>query len=1109
MSTLSSSKPNNPKTKVVNMPNSNGLAGARTGIPTLRSLRTLFAPASSQAKPIQVSPSRPSLNLPASKLPMNLMPSRSSLNISSSGNDTSSSTSSLDVVRRSMTLGRKEGSRGVSRDSRDATKSQEKGNMDAVMDIRSSTLCHICFLQSKTITNSIIIGSPEILDGGGVDLSTIVEADSSGVSGLSLAQSLSKHLPSLPTSDSPPPSSDYHSPSPTFSPSPSPKPRSTSASVSSLHLPRSPSSIHAQVHSALQVDPALAALLSPNNLPSSTFSPGSGSGPPSPAASTYTLSTKNKSQSSYSLLPQHASTPHSSLRIKNASHLGLIRPSYIQSPNTDDSRSSANSISRPGSSASGAGTSLAASASASGSRHTSSAPRIRTRSMSVDEQSPRHLPGASSRRNPSVLFHRQNYAAHTRSLSQFGNHNVTQSEIGDVRPSSQRKAYQRPPITEWLGPRTAKAFKAAGLLSGSNEFGSNSSQQSPSYSESRSPSLSVPSSPIRPRFRPASSYTFESSPHSSNSSSPSPPYPRSVSVAASAVSARSGGSIRSASIRSGSIRSASTAPTSLSTGLGPSTPAQAAREYLMQSQSQQQKIASSFSSSTLNLPPMTSFAPSLAVVGAAPSELQVLKDQHSTETSALLAALSDAQRSARILRAENAELREALSLAENRQDSWEQERLRLKSRLEEVEAQLEEARGPKREVLKTREEIKVLYKVKAELESKLDDAETRAMQVEAKLCVMNEVRNKNQTLRQALHAVQSEKARVEAEAEMRAEEALQRIEQLESALAEASGAIGATIGMAKVTDGMIPDENEVGLHVDHGALCSVRSETDFRARHRTKLRTSAESSPPSSSSSSRPPSVFPVPPENMTLLMHEEAEGVTGLGERSASSELDDLSSLDAIEYQWRQSMDMPTMNGHPSTSSSKHMSKPRYTPLGSSLDPLSRLGMTSSPKMARINTSDDHDFLYPLHGSPVDHSILSKRPVHSDYDEDEAIVGNTTFYDADSAEGDSIISEVDPHLDPDPTVRSTLHWNPQLHESLSRSASHNSHHVPLKLATTTSSIQTRDGAEQGIEDDDATTSFEGTGTPGSPGSLLWMHPSDERHLGDLSGSMDSLRLGG
>ncbi|KAJ3998967.1 hypothetical protein F5050DRAFT_1805478 [Lentinula boryana] len=1085
MSTLSSSKPNNPKTKVVNMPNSNGLAGARTGIPTLRSLRTLFAPASSQAKPIQVSPSRPSLNLPASKLPMNLMPSRSSLNISSSGNDTSSSTSSLDVVRRSMTLGRKEGSRGVSRESRAATKSQEKGNMDAVMDIRSS--------------------SPEILDGGGVDLSTIVEADTSGVSGLSLAQSLSKHLPSLPTSDSPPPSSDYHSPSPSFSPSPSPKPRSTSASVSSLHLPRSPSSIHAQVHSALQVDPALAALLSPNNLPSSSFSPGSGSGPPSPGASTYTLPTKNKSQSSYSLLPQHASTPHSSLRIKNASHLGLIRPSYIQSPNTDDSRSSANSISpRPGSSASAARTSIGASASASGSRHTSSAPRIRTRSMSVDEQSPRHLPGANSRRNPSVLFHRQNYAAHTRSLSQFGNHNVTQSEIGDVRPSSQRKAYQRPPITEWLGPRTAKAFKAAGLLSGSNEFGSTSSQQSP-YSESRSPSLSAPSSPNRPRFRPASSYTFESSPHSSNSSSPSPPYPRSVSVAASAVSARSGGSIRSASIRSGSIRSASTAPTSLSTSLGPSTPAQAAREYLTQSQSQQQKIASSSSSSTLNLPPMTSFAPSLSVVGAAPSELQILKDQHSTETSALLAALSDAQRSARILRAENAELREALTLAENRQDSWEQERLRLKLRLEEVEAQLEEARSPKREVLKTREEIKVLYKVKAELESKLDDAETRAMQVEAKLCVMNEVKNKNQTLREALHAVQLEKARVEAEAEMRAEEALERIEQLENALAEASGAIGATIGMAKATDGMIPDENEDGLHVDHGALCSVRSEIDFRARHGTKLRTFSESSPPSSSSSSRPPSVFPVPPENMTLLMHEEVEGVTELGERSTSSEPDELSSLDAIEYQWRQSMDMPTMNGHPSTSSSKHMSKPRYgTSVGSSLDPLPRLGMTSSPRMARINTSDDHDFLYPLHGNPADHSVLSKRPVHSDYDEDEVIVGNTTFYDADSAEGDSIISEVDPHLDPDPTVRSTIHWNPQLHKSLSRSGSHT-----LKLATTTSSIQTRDGAEQGIEDDDATTSFESTGTPGSPGSLLWMHPSDERHLGDLSGSMDNLRLGG
>ncbi|KAF8825058.1 hypothetical protein HHX47_DHR7000011 [Lentinula edodes] len=1135
MSTPSSFKPSSSKNS---MSTSNGSGGGRTGIPTLRSLRTLFAPTSSQAKSVQVSPSRPSLNLPASRPSINLMPSRSSLNIHSGGSDTSPSTSSFDIVRRSMTLGKKAGSRSVSRDSRDLTKKQQEGDKSApVMDIRSS--------------------SPETIDGGGVDLSTIVEADTSGMSGISLAESLSKHLPALPTFDSPPPSVSHStSPSPSFSPSPSPSPhpRSPSASASSLHLPRSPSSIQAQVHSALQVDSALAAFLSPNNLPPPSLSPSAGSASPSPGVNDFPLYPTTTGQTSSSSLPQHASTPHSSMRIKNVSHLGLMRPAYIRSTGSDDSRSFAASISRPGSSVSAPRqeTNMTASASASASvgRNTFSAARTRTRSMSVDEQSPRQASGAgliTSRRDSSFLIRRQNYKSHTRSLSQFGDHDKTQSEAGDVRPSSQRNVQQRPPITEWLGPRTAKAFKAAGLLaSQSHDSDSISSQRSHPYLDSNSsPSLSVPSSPVRARFRPVSyASDISYSPNSPNSHSPSPPYPsnihtphpRSASVAASAISARSGGSVRSASIRSGSVRSASTAPTSLSTSLGPSAPAQAAREYLMQSQNQQQKFSSS--SSTLNLPTTTSLAPSSSVNGAPPSEVQLLKDQHSIETSALLAALSDAQRTTRVLRVENAELRAALTLAENKQESWEQEKLQLKLQLEEVEDRLKEVRGRKREDLKFIEEIKGLHKAKAGLISKLDEAEARLMQAEGKLCVLNEIKTSNYKLRQALHVAQRDKARVEAEAEMRAEEALRRIEQLEEALSEASGAIDATLGMAKMTDGLKPNANGVYHNPLTTNISFLDSQIEFRKTSKINSRTSSESPPLSSASSSRPPSIFPLPPDNMSLLMHEEAEGTTRTGEQSASSELDDLSSfetnrvqynrklkvrpsqesedaenfeLDASESKWRQSMQTPMMEAHPSTPFPKSIPDPRHNLYDASASiSRSRLGSTSFSHLTHTYSSDDHDSLYPdpdLASSHVKHPNSSHHSLHSEYEyEDEAVVGNTTFYDAGGPEEDSIISEDEDRLldlDPDPTVRANLRPDNLSHvTSLSRSPS-DSHHHPLKLETTKATAS----AEPGNEDDGATTSFEGTGTPGSPGSLLWMHPLDERHLGDLNGSVDSLRL--
>ncbi|KAJ3838328.1 hypothetical protein F5878DRAFT_642080 [Lentinula raphanica] len=710
--------------------------------------------------------------------------------------------------------------------------------------------------------------------------------------------------------------------------------------------------------------------------------------------------------------------------------------------------------------------------------------------MSVDEQFSGHLPNDTlidNRRNSFVLHHGQNYAAHTRSLSHFGDHDATRDETIDAHFSSQRKAHKRPPITDWLGPRTAKAFKAAGLLvSEANSHDSNASQQFHSYSEPGSPSLSAPSSPLRPHSRPTSSYTADFSPHSLSISGQGPsypsyhtPHPRSASVAASAISARSGGSVRSASVRSGSVRSASTAPTSLSTSLGPATPAQAAREYLMQNRNQHQLLGTSTSSSSASRRPSTvSLEPPSSTISASSSEIQLLKDQHSAETSALLAALSDAQRTARVLRVENAELRDALRLAEQRQDTWEQERLQLKLHSEELEAQLSEARTPKREVLKIKEEIKVLQKAKAGLELKLDEAETHIAQAEAKLCVMNDINSKNQKLRQALHTVQVEKARVEAEAVMRNEASLHGIEQLETALAKVNGDVRDTIGTLKTTEraGLSTIEGNDVFKFDSSASSLPRSEIHPQGKRKIRLQTSSEFSLPSSSASSRPPSVFPVPPENMSLLMHEEAEDMSGIGERSTSSNLDDSSSLDALEYNWRRSMDMPSIQGRPSTSFfAAHTSSPRRD-----------VSPTHAFSSNQTRSSDHSNYLHPP--DPSDNcSISSGGSSQFKYEDDEGFAGNTTFYDPDSAEGDSIISEDDSNLnlDPDPTVRSNLHLNLSTHNSLSTSR------VPEAVS----------------DDDPATTSFEGTGTPGSPGSLLWMHPLDERHLGDLSGSIDSLRL--
>ncbi|KAJ7630656.1 hypothetical protein FB45DRAFT_1058624 [Roridomyces roridus] len=175
------------------------------------------------------------------------------------------------------------------------------------------------------------------------------------------------------------------------------------------------------------------------------------------------------------------------------------------------------------------------------------------------------------------------------------------SPYSESRPDSSMSS--RP---EWLGPRTAKAFKAAGLLGPSDSPDSNDSASSSSRMKfgslrgsstagrSDSRAGSVVSPPPR-RRRGSGSGSYFGSPGSQLMESPTL-----------TMSSRD------------TPRSASTAPTSVSG----------------------------------------------ASWGRDGDEIRELKEKHAVETGALLSALSDSQRTTKVLREENAELRDRLAQLE-------------------------------------------------------------------------------------------------------------------------------------------------------------------------------------------------------------------------------------------------------------------------------------------------------------------------------------------------------------------------------------------------------------------------------------------------------------
>ncbi|KAJ7042535.1 hypothetical protein C8F04DRAFT_1251963 [Mycena alexandri] len=167
---------------------------------------------------------------------------------------------------------------------------------------------------------------------------------------------------------------------------------------------------------------------------------------------------------------------------------------------------------------------------------------------------------------------------------------------------------------EWLGPRTAKAFKAAGLLG------------SPDSGDGANDSLS-PSTAGRGKFgfgsARSSATVGRSDARSAGVVSPRPP-------------SSAGGSARRRGSGSGSYFGS-------------------AGSQIMESPT--------LTMSSRDTPRSASTAPT-SVSGTSSwdrEEIRELKDKHAVETGALLSALSDSQRTSKVLREENSELRERLA----------------------------------------------------------------------------------------------------------------------------------------------------------------------------------------------------------------------------------------------------------------------------------------------------------------------------------------------------------------------------------------------------------------------------------------------------------------
>ncbi|EGN92060.1 hypothetical protein SERLA73DRAFT_164231 [Serpula lacrymans var. lacrymans S7.3] len=178
----------------------------------------------------------------------------------------------------------------------------------------------------------------------------------------------------------------------------------------------------------------------------------------------------------------------------------------------------------------------------------------------------------------------------------------------EVRPSSSLS--NRPPTTEWLGPRTAKAFAAAGLLD--PERDSREAQSG-------------------------------------------------------------GGASRYASIRTSSERESRYTPSRMALSEAGSTSSWGRNGSISRTMTPSEAGMAWTGSPTFSSTPRTTFsggstAPTSISVSSSAQQatIQLMKEKHELETEALLSALSDSQRSSKMLREENTQLRERICVLEDR-----------------------------------------------------------------------------------------------------------------------------------------------------------------------------------------------------------------------------------------------------------------------------------------------------------------------------------------------------------------------------------------------------------------------------------------------------------
>ncbi|KAG6860883.1 hypothetical protein C0995_006438 [Termitomyces sp. Mi166 len=251
--------------------------------------------------------------------------------------------------------------------------------------------------------------------------------------------------------------------------------------------------------------------------------------------------------------------------------------------------------------------------------------RARKRSLSVqDHRAGRHTLGVSRARGAIGEAGRRDEVD---AVTEFGEQRPSSSQStrmgrrwGGSRAESMTNGSA--PVTEWLGPRTVKAFKAAGLLDFERD-------QQPHLDTTRNGpgSLSSSAGPTHGKF---------ASMRSTSEYNPRAPSRLAMSEAGGSSASRRGsvsgthGLMESPTFTASSgsrdtPRSASTAPTSVS---GSSF------VFLGRDRDRERE------------------------------EIRELKDKHASETEALLGALSDSQRTTKLLREENGELRNRLEQAE-------------------------------------------------------------------------------------------------------------------------------------------------------------------------------------------------------------------------------------------------------------------------------------------------------------------------------------------------------------------------------------------------------------------------------------------------------------